>query len=210
MQHQTYQAMKLVIMTKSTFFVEEDKILTALFEEGMDCLHLHKAVSSPLYTERLLSLLPDKFHKKIIVHEHFYLKNEFQLSGIHLQHLQDPIPNGYKGRITRSCSDIKLLKTTKRNADDVFLENIFDSIENPTHKANFNMLQIEEAAKKGLIDKHVYAAGGMHLDNIKLAKDYGFGGVLIRGDLWSRFNIHNETDFKTIISHFQKLRKVIG
>ena len=34
--------MKLVIMTKSTFFVEEDKILTALFDEGMDKLHLYK------------------------------------------------------------------------------------------------------------------------------------------------------------------------
>ena len=32
--------MKLVIMTKSTFFVEEDKILASLFDEGMDNLHL--------------------------------------------------------------------------------------------------------------------------------------------------------------------------
>ena len=30
--------MKLVIMTKSTYFVEEDKILSMLFEEGLDSL----------------------------------------------------------------------------------------------------------------------------------------------------------------------------
>lgn len=36
--------MKLVIMTKSTFFVEEDKILEALFDAGMDNLHLFKPV----------------------------------------------------------------------------------------------------------------------------------------------------------------------
>lgn len=30
--------MKLVIMTQPTFFVEEDKILTTLFDEGMDKL----------------------------------------------------------------------------------------------------------------------------------------------------------------------------
>ena len=34
--------MKLIIMTKPTFFVEEDKILTALFDEGLDNLHLYK------------------------------------------------------------------------------------------------------------------------------------------------------------------------
>ena len=44
--------MKLVILSKSTFFVEEDKILTSLFDEGMDDLHLFKPGSSPMYSER--------------------------------------------------------------------------------------------------------------------------------------------------------------
>ena len=57
--------MKLVIMTKSTYFVEEDKILSMLFEEGLDSLHISKADSSPLYLERLLSLLPSEYHRKI-------------------------------------------------------------------------------------------------------------------------------------------------
>ena len=52
--------MKLAIMTKSTFFVEEDKILAALFDVGLDNLHLYKPETSPIYSERLLSLLPDK------------------------------------------------------------------------------------------------------------------------------------------------------
>ena len=63
--------MKLVIMTKSTYFVEEDKILSMLFEEGLDSLHISKADTSPLYLERLLSLLPSEYHRKITVHQHF-------------------------------------------------------------------------------------------------------------------------------------------
>ena len=42
------KGMKLVIMTKSTYFVEEDKILSMLFEEGLDSLHISKADTSPL------------------------------------------------------------------------------------------------------------------------------------------------------------------
>ena len=34
--------MKLILLTKSTFFVEEDKIISTLFEEGLDNLHLYK------------------------------------------------------------------------------------------------------------------------------------------------------------------------
>ena len=64
-----YITMKLVIMTKSTFFVEEDKILATLFEEGMDNLHLNKPDSSPMYSERLLSLLPEETYRKITVHD---------------------------------------------------------------------------------------------------------------------------------------------
>ena len=52
--------MKLIIMTKPTFFVEEDKILTALFDEGLDNLHLYKPGAAPMYSERLLTLLPDE------------------------------------------------------------------------------------------------------------------------------------------------------
>ena len=75
--------MKLIIMTKSTFFVEEDKILVTLFEEGMDNLHLYKPLTSPVYSERLLSLIPEDFYNKITVHDHFYLKEEYRLNGSH-------------------------------------------------------------------------------------------------------------------------------
>ena len=71
--------MKLVIMTKATFFVEENQILTTLFEEGMENLHLYKPGAEPVYSERLLTLLPDDYHKKISVHDHFYLREEYGL-----------------------------------------------------------------------------------------------------------------------------------
>ena len=55
----------------------------------------------------------------------------------------------------------------------------------------------------------MYALGGMSLDNIRMAKTLGFGGVVICGDLWSRFDIHNQTDFKELIAHFEKLRNAV-
>ena len=201
--------MKLVIMTKSTFFVEEDKILTTLFYEGMDNLHLFKPGSTPLYAERLLSLIPEDYYRKITVHDHFYLKNEYDLAGIHLDDLDTEIPNNYKGKIGRTCTDIQMLKEKKKKSSCVFLKNIFDCIEFSDEKKSFTQQQLEDAADKGLIDKHVYALGGMSLDNIRMAKTLGFGGVVICGDLWSRFDIHNQTDFKELIAHFEKLRNAV-
>lgn len=50
----------------------------------------------------------------------------------------------------------------------------------------------------------------MSLENLHIAKRLGFGGVVICGDLWNRFDIHNENDFKELIGHFEKLRKAIS
>ena len=63
-------------MTKPTFFVEEDKILGNLFEEGLENLHLYKPGASPMYSERLLTLLGDDYRNRITVHGHFYLKED--------------------------------------------------------------------------------------------------------------------------------------
>ena len=108
--------MKLVVMTKSTYFVEEDKILTALFEEGLDNLHISKNEKSALYLERLLSLIPKIYHKYITIHQHYYLKAEKQLAGIHLDTENAVPPIGYKGQIGRTCRNSMWLKEMKKKA----------------------------------------------------------------------------------------------
>ena len=202
--------MKLIIMTKSTFFVEEDKILTALFEAGLDNLHLFKPGSEPVYSERLLTLLPEDYYGKITVHDHFYLKEEFKLRGIHVNDCNTEPPTGYKGNISRTCHNTSELKDAKKRSNYVFLKTVFDSQSNPDDKSTLMMEDLKEASRRGLIDKRVYALGGMNLDNINIARELGFGGVVICGDLWNRFDIHNELDYKELISHFEKLRKAVS
>ena len=106
--------MKLIIMTKPTFFVEEDKILTALFEMGLDHLHLYKPGTEPVYSERLLTLIPDEYYGRITVHDHFYLRDEFRLRGIHLDDCQTEPPIGYRGNISRTCHSIEELKDARK------------------------------------------------------------------------------------------------
>ena len=202
--------MKLIVMTRPTFFVEEDKILTTLFEEGMDMLHLYKPQSEPVFCERLLSLIPDDYHRRIMVHDHFYLKDEYRLKGIHLNHPDDQPPAGYRGSLSCTCRSTGELKEAKRRSDYVFLKSLFDSLTTPEDKQSLGIEEVEEAERRGLIDRKVYAMGGISLDNVALARRLGFGGVVICGDLWNKFNIHNEIDFKGLIDHFRKLRKAVG
>lgn len=201
--------MKLIVMTKPTFFVEENKIIEGLFESGLDELHLYKPNSSPLYSERLLTLLPDSYYKNIVVHEHYYLKEEYRLCGIHIDNAAQQPPTGYRGHISRSCTNLNMLKEIKSKSSYVFLKHIFDSQTYKEERGLFTYEQLKAAQKQGLIDRHVYALGGINLDNIHIAKELGFGGVVISGDLWNRFNIHQGVDYKELLAHFDKLRKAI-
>ena len=202
--------MKLALMTQPTFFVEEDKILSSLFDEGLEILHLFKPDSEPVFSERLLSLLSDEYYKRIMVHTNFYLKEEYKLRGIHIEDETTPAPKGYKGHISRTCTHLDQLKEAKGNSDYVLLKYIFDSQTESDQKATFNLEDLKEASRRGLIDRHVYALGGMNIDNVNIARDLGFGGIVISGDIWNRFNIHQELDYQALIDHFVKLRKAVG
>lgn len=91
----------------------------------------------------------------------------------------------------------------------MFLHSIFDSQTNADEKSSFTRQELEKAAGDGLIDKKVYALGGMNIDNVREMKALGFGGVVICGDLWNRFNIHNEIDYKELLNHFVRLKKTL-
>lgn len=202
--------MKLIVMTLPTFFVEEDKILTSLFEEGLECLHLFKPATEPVYSERLLTLMPEDYYNKIVVHEHFYLREEYRLRGIHLEQPDAPQPYGYRGHVSRTCTTLEQLRLWKKPSSYIFLKSIYDSHSNPTDKQSFTYELLKAASKQGLIDKHVYALGGVSLANVQQLADLGFGGVVVCGDLWNRFNIHQGQDFKELVSYFVRLRKAVS
>ena len=201
--------MKLILITSPTYFVEEDKIITALFEEGLDILHLRKPNTAPMYAERLLTLIPEQYHKRIIVHGHFYLKDEYKLKGIHLSNRNPNLPDNYKGHISRSCHSLEEIKEHKRGCDYVFLSPSFEDPSNMDFYGNYTLEEIKKAHKAGIIDKKVIALGGFDIDNIKKAKDCGFGGVALMGALWNKFDTCTDRDFTSVLEHFKKLKKLV-
>ncbi len=200
--------MKLIVVTAPTFFVEEDQIITALFEEGLDILHLRKPTAPPILAERLLTLIPTKYHKRIITHEHFYLQNEFNLMGIHLSQRNPNEPYSYGGQIGTTCHSIEEIPAKKRFYDYLFLSSVYNCITNDGVMADFTPEELREAAKNKIIDSKVMAFGGITPDNILEVKDYGFGGAVIMGDLWNKFDACTDTSYMNLIHHFRKLKNI--
>lgn len=202
--------MKLILLTSPIFFIEEDKILTTLFEEGLDQLHLRKPDSEPVYCERLLSLIPSEYHSRIITYEHFYLRDEFDLMGIHLSNDTITPPTDYHGNITRTAYTLEQIKEYKQNSLYVCMDCVYPSVSEPNQKQLYTLDEMRDAVRQGVIDRKVMALGGVKLENLQEIKELGFGGAVVRGDLWNRFDIHSGFDYKMLISHFRNMRRVAG
>jgi thiamine-phosphate pyrophosphorylase len=202
--------MKLILETVPTFFIEEDKILTILFEEGLDILHLRKPDIPCVYSERLLALIPRKYHKRIVIYEHFYLKDDFNLMGIHLDQYNPLKPYGYSGHISCTCLSTEEVKNKKGSHDYVFLNPVYDSISQKEDHATYTLKQLRKAAREKIIDNKVMAAGGVCLDNLPEIRSLGFGGVVIHSDLWNKFDIHRGEDYNDLIEHFKRVKKATG
>ena len=128
--------------------------------------------------------------------------------GIHLSHHNPTPPPDYHDMMSRTCYTLDEVKELKPKSKYVILKNVYDSISEPNYVSRFTADDLALATRQGIIDRHVMAQGGISLENIPQIRQYGFGGVVIRGDLWRRFNIHRGYDYKDLIAHFRKLRQI--
>ena len=191
--------MKLIVVTTPTFFIEEDKIITALFEEGLDILHLRKPETPAMYSERLLTLIPERYHNRIVTHEHFYLKEEFNLMGIHLNSRNPKEPHDYAGHVSCSCHSVEEVKNKKH---------FYDSISKVNYYSTYTAEELRQAQKDKIIDCKVMALGGINEDNLPEIKDFGFGGAVVLGDVWNKFDACCDRDYLAVIEHFKKLKRL--
>jgi len=194
--------MKLIVITSPSFLNDEIDSINALFQSGLEILHLRKPHSSKDEVETLLQSISPSFHNRIIVHEHFELVEQYGLKGVHLNGRNPVAPQGYKGHISCSCHSLREAEERKLGCDYLFLSPIFDSISKEGYGAAYTAEDLKAAQQCGIIDDRVIALGGVCSDNIPQIKAFGFGGAALLGDVWGR----QGEDF---ICHFKQLLQII-
>jgi len=162
--------------------INEASIITALFSNGLELLHIRKPFNTITDTEELITNIPKEFHNRIVIHQHYQLTNYFALKGIHKKSNTKENISEYN-IISTSCHSFAEL-SSKNDYQYVFLSPIFNSISKDGYKSQFTFEELKEAKKEGVIDSKVIALGGINPQNIGIVKELGFGGVAILGYIW--------------------------
>ncbi len=191
--------MKLAVATRPTFFVEEDKIITRLFDEGLDYLFLYKEYPHPQFVERLLNLIPKKYHKRIYSCNS-RLMQEYKLAGT-LFSLGSNAPLGNeKGKIVGYANNLQHLKELRKTYDIVCF--------GPLGRTFYQSAELNEIGKK-VINKNTWAFGDIDEANLKRLTNYGFGGVILNELIWDNFDSCRSTDYTELVNRFKIIKKVV-
>lgn len=188
--------MKLIVITSPQFIGGEASYITSMLQKGIDFVHLRKPESSPRDCAKLLDAIPEELHRRIVIHYHHCLCEDYHLGGIHISpyHMSQTLPR-YGGAISRSCHSIDEIASFKSSYDYLFLSPIFNSISKQGYHGAFSALQLQEAQQKGIIDNKVIALGGITANNLSIVKQLGFGGAALLGDVWQHAGKHTFDEY---------------
>jgi thiamine-phosphate pyrophosphorylase len=188
--------MKLIVITSPQFIGGEASYITSMLQKGIDLVHLRKPESSPCDCAKLLDAIPEELHRRIVIHYHHCLCEDYHLGGIHISpyHMSQTLPR-YGGTISRSCHSIDEIASFKSSYDYLFLSPIFNSISKQGYHGAFSALQLQEAQQKGIIDNKVIALGGITANNLSVVKQLGFGGAALLGDVWQHAGKHTFDEY---------------
>lgn len=204
--------MKLILISPSGRMDSEIPFLLHLFEQGLPVYHLRKTDFSTRALRTFIEEIPEKYHKRIVIHTHHELAMKYNLKGIYISrsHRKRKVVTAarmlwFKIRkrklaVSRTFRSIEDILDYNPKYDYVFLSPVFDSI-----SANFQAGFLEQNLRHALKQTKytVLARGGVSVDNIQKAHELGFGGVVFYSGIWKAKNPLEE--FKKVKAKFEEL-----
>lgn len=180
--------MNIILLTKADFFEGETDIVNKQFSDGLQRLHLRKPTATKEELKAWIEDIRLPYRKRIVLHDHHDLAQEYGLGGIHLNRRNAEVPDWFSGdsfSLSRSCHTISEITAHQDGFDYVFLSPIFDSISKEGYHSAFSKEELLEAKKNGILSKNVYALGGITFDKLNEIQNLGFYGAAILGAFWN-------------------------
>lgn len=203
--------MKLVVITPSTDFTDEQSLVTKMFETGLSTLHLRKPKYSTNQMTEYLKEIPVHFHNRIVIHSHHKLALKFNLKGIHLSSTHMSKKWRYifvrlrlkfrfgKTSKSRSYSRLQqIYKKEERDFDYYLIGTMFNNMTGDFY-SGFYEDGIVAALKN--TDKKLIARGGTSVKVISKTAKLGFYGIAFNSYIWNADSPY--LNFMKVIEEFK-------
>ncbi|HET7734111.1 MAG TPA: thiamine phosphate synthase [Paludibacter sp.] len=176
----------MILITNPYSVPCEMEIINALFEEGLEVLHVRKPDFDKDQLSQFIYKIDEQFHSRIMIHSYYELLDSFQIKGIHFTEKTKRMLADFDCvQCTKSLAAHELteLKSIPQTVDYVFLSPLFPSVskEGYSKQWDFEELKVELAAKRNY---NIVALGGITLENVKTVRKLGFNDFALLGSIW--------------------------
>jgi len=176
-----------IVITSPEIIQDEVNLWEALFLSGLQRLHVRKPHASVSQLKDMLISLPEKYHSRVILHQHHILTDDFKLGGIHFKSINQPEEYAIKDKDlsrSKSCHTPREVLNNYKKYDYVFLSPIFDSISKKGYPSAFYTDEIQTFFQDHQQIRNCIALGGIDNNNMQSCIDIGFAACALLGTIW--------------------------
>ena len=176
----------MILITNPQQVSNETEIINALFEEGLEVLHLRKPGFDQVQMCEFISKIDQRFHSRIMIHSHYELLDSYNLKGLHFtEKTKYLLPDYDDVQCTKSMAvhELAELKSIRPTVGYILLSPLFPSVSKEGYSKKWDIEELKpELAKTRSFG--TVALGGITLKNVKTVKELGFQDFALLGSIW--------------------------
>ena len=176
----------ILVITPELIVANETDTINQMFQEGLDLLHIRKPWITRDEMIEFISQIDDVFHSQLVLHTHFDLGKEYNISRFHFREI-DRNEEVYKpfaeeNIISTSVHDIATYNTLDKEWDYAFISPFFPSISKKGYGLGSTIKH--EIAQRNNPDVKLIALGGIDQNNIHEVFETEADGAALLGAIW--------------------------
>lgn len=179
----------MIVITNPISILNEINTIHALFECGLELLHVRKPDFSKEEMKLFLSKIKHEYRSRLVLHQQHQIALDFGINRIHFSEnarvssdleVIDNREGFIKSTSTHTMADFNKLDHCFEYA---FLSPVYQSISKPDYKSDLNA---EKAiAERTNFKTKLVALGGISTQNIEKTFHLGFDDVALLGSIWN-------------------------
>lgn len=175
----------IIVITPEERIQNETEIINALFQEGLDLLHLRKPFIGSEEMKDFIQKIDSKFHSQLVLNSHYDLAKDFNISRLHFREVdrQNSLFKSFTDKIiSTSVHDIEAFNELNGNWEYAFISPVFQSISKKGYGEHSNILN--EIKRRQNSDVKLIALGGINENNMNEVFENRIDGVALLGAIW--------------------------
>lgn len=175
----------MIVITPETLVHKEIDIISELFKEGLDVLHVRKPGISQDELAAYLQSIDEMYRSQICLHQWLSLAESF---GINRFHYKDGAQSSRQKKnsatiLSASTHSMDTFNKLPNEFGYAFLSPVFESISKVGYKPKVNMGKALE--QRSNFKTRLVALGGVDSENIAYLLESGYDEVALSGAIWN-------------------------